>query len=398
MTAPSLLTVLLVLLLSVTLARRFEISLARLAIPAIVLELALGFLLGNTILPFDRIAPLAGITELGVLTLFFRVGLELRGDLIASRRVAILRTVALSSLVPLITLWPLQAWFGMEPSTALLCMAVVSATGTGVTLRVLAQQRVLQDPSSRLLVGVSVLDDLPAIAYLSWAIATGNATTARALASGNLIPGWPGLLVGVLLATGLYQLVRFRVRRSGPRPVGPLGVMLLLVGMAWLGEATGISSFMGALFGGVLLARLAPVDESVSRLLAVFSEVFLPLYFVGVGLRVEASTLLQPQAWTLAVVLLLMAVISKLLCGLGVSATDRAEGVDPWLVIFGLMPRGVPGLVFASRALSVGLISAVQFSALVLMVTLTTIGGLMLLSWRLQQRRRAGLLELDPAT
>ncbi len=112
----------------------------------------------------------------------------------------------------------------------------------------------------------------------------------------------------------------------------------------------------------------------------------------------EASTLLQPQAWTLAVVLLLMAVISKLLCGLGVSATDRAEGVDPWLVIFGLMPRGVPGLVFASRALSVGLISAVQFSALVLMVTLTTIGGLMLLSWRLQQRRRAGLLELDPAT
>ena len=58
-------------------------------------------------------------------------------------------------------------------------------------------------------------------------------------------------------------------------------------------------------------------------------------------------------------------------------------GVDRWLVVFGLLPRGLPGLVFATTALSAGLIDSLQFSSLVLMVTVTTVLGLLLLERRL---------------
>lgn len=72
----SLLSTLLLLLVGALLARLTANRLKGLAVPAIVLELLVGFLLGNSFLPYSHIAPLAGLTELGVLTLFFMVGLE----------------------------------------------------------------------------------------------------------------------------------------------------------------------------------------------------------------------------------------------------------------------------------------------------------------------------------
>jgi Kef-type K+ transport system membrane component KefB len=111
--------------------------------------------------------------------------------------------------------------------------------------------------------------------------------------------------------------------------------------------------------------------------------VFLPLYFISVGMRLQAGSLLQGQAWGLALLLLLLAFGSKLLCGVGITAADQRAGIDRWLVIAGLMPRGLPGLVFATTALTAGVINAAQFSALVLMVTLTTVVGLLLLERRL---------------
>jgi Kef-type K+ transport system membrane component KefB len=118
--------------------------------------------------------------------------------------------------------------------------------------------------------------------------------------------------------------------------------------------------------------------------LGLLSDVFLPLYFIGVGMRVELSTLRELSSWQMAVVLIALAVALKLICGLGISRRDQAAGVDRRVVVFGLIPRGLPGLVFASTALGAGVISPLQYSALVLMVMVTTVLGLLLLGQRLQ--------------
>jgi Kef-type K+ transport system membrane component KefB len=377
---PSLLTVLLLLLIGVLVARLSAGRLRSWAVPAIVLELLVGFLLGNTVLPFERVAPLSGLTELGVLTLFFQVGLEVRGDLLTSRRHAILRTVAISFLAPLLAFWPLRLGFGLDTPATLLCLAVLSATGTGVTLRVLAQRQALQTPSGRMLVGVSVLDDLPAIALLSLSVAVGGR-----VAGNSPFAALAALPLGVLLALLSYGAVELWRRRRPERPRDPLSILLLLIASAWVGEMCGLTSLLGALWGGVLLARLEPAGPEVRSVLAVLSEVFLPLYFLSVGMRVQAASLLRPEAWSLALALLALAVVSKLACGLGVSRRDRAAGIDRWIVVFGLMPRGLPGLVFATTALSAGVIGSSQFSALVLMVASTTVIGLLLMERRLQR-------------
>lgn len=391
----SLLSSLLLLLAGLAIARLMGGPLARWAVPAIVVELVIGLLLGNSLLPFEAIQPLSGLTELGVLSLFFQVGLEVRGDLFASRRRTILRLVALGALAPLLACWPLLRWFAMEPATVLLCLACLSATGTGVTLRLLAQRQALGTPSGRLLVGVSVLDDLPAIALLSLAVAAAGGTLALGGGAGG------GLLVGLAIAAVSFGLAGWWARHQpAALPTSPLAILILLIGCSWLGEVTGLTSLLGALWAGVLLNRLSPphraLDRAVSEVVLVLSEVFLPLYFISVGMRVRAEALLEPRAWSLALVLLAMALLSKLACGLGVSAADRRAGIDRWLVVFGLLPRGLPGLVFATTALSAGVIDPIQFSALVMMVAITTVVGLLLLERRLLQLAPAASCPITP--
>lgn len=397
----SLLSILLLLMVGVLVARITAGRLSRWAVPAIVLELLVGFAIGNSLLPFDRLQPLSGLMELGVLSLFFMVGLEVREGLRNSRGAAVLRTVLLSALTPLLAYGPLQQIFGLSTGTTLLCVAVLSATGTGVTLRTLAQTQALSTPSGQLLVGVSVLDDLPAIALLSVAMMLGlsdGSSAAVGLGSGHL-PLPIGLPLGLLLGAISLPVSHWWHQRHGPWTPGALGVLLMLIGSSWLGEVTGLTSLLGALWGGFLVSRLAaspatPTGASPSgaastddlrRHLSLAWEVFLPLYFIGVGQRIEASTLLEPKAWWLALALILLGVICKLICGLGINRQDQAAGVDRRVVVFGLIPRGLPGLVFASTALEAGLISRSVFSSLVLMVTATTVIGLLLLGRRLQQ-------------
>lgn len=400
----SLLSILLLLLVGVLVARLTAGRLQRWAVPAIVLELLVGFLIGNTLLPFERLQPLSGLMELGVLSLFFMVGLEVQQGLQGSRRVAVIRTLLLSALTPLLAYWPLMKALALTPGSTVLCVAVLSATGTGVTLRTLAQARALNTPSGHLLVGVSVLDDLPAIALLALAMLLGitPGTGAAIVQGGGHLPLAIGLPLGLALAALSLLVGRWCRRRHGPWKPGPLGLLLVLIASSWLGECTGLTSLLGALWGGLLVSRLADSSaaeftgtasalDDLRRHLSVAWEVFLPLYFIGVGMRIDARTLLQHQSWWLALLLIGLGVLCKLLCGLGISARDQAAGVDRWVVVFGLIPRGLPGLVFASTALEAGLISASMFSSLVLMVCATTVIGLLLLGRRLHQ------LEIRPS-
>ncbi len=195
--------------------------------PSIVLELLVGFVIGNKVLSFSRIEPLSGITELGVLTLFFQVGTEVRGGLLGSRPLAVIRTVLLSALTPLLAWWPLQQGFGLSVPTTLLCLALLSATGTGVTLRALAQ----------------------AGALLTLSTFLGQPLTAGASAGSGpaFLPITTALVLGLGLGLLSFPLSRWWLRQQGPWRAGPLGVPLLFTGSSWLGGIAGLTSLLGAL-------------------------------------------------------------------------------------------------------------------------------------------------------
>ena len=86
------------------------------------------------------------------------------------------------------------------------------------------------------------------------------------------------------------------------------------------------------------------------------------------GIQVKLETFLDPHVIVMGLGLIIAAVVGKLLCGLG-----AARGSSRLAIGMGMVPRGEVGLIFASIGKSLGVFSDELFSALVMMVIVTTI-------------------------
>src|SRR5947199_222697 len=87
-----------------------------------------------------------------------------------------------------------------------------------------------------------------------------------------------------------------------------------------------------------------------------------------IGLQVKLEAFMQWQIVIIALGLIGAAIVGKLLSGLGGNKKD-----DRMLIGIGMLPRGEVGLVFASIGRTLGVISDQLFSAIVLMVIVTTV-------------------------
>jgi Kef-type K+ transport system membrane component KefB len=365
---------------AVAVARVVSKAAIRIGVPPLLLEMAAGFTVGNAFFPFSSLSGTQGLTELGIAALFFLVGLHLDVRSLKTHAFDVFRTVAVSSLVPFLFL-PLFVWAFGTFSKALFVLAVVMATGTGVTLRALEELGAARTRTASLLVSISVLDDIPAVLTLVVATHMLSATD-----FGDALPPWAGLLAAACLFLIAFAAVAASRQKDALSRSPPPAFFLvtILVLCAWAGEATGTTPLFGALCAGFFVRRFFPESAPVEAHLRFASEVLVPLYFVTVGMRVTSESLLSPQSWALAAMLCGVAFAVKTLCVFGIGRKARADGVDPWVVAFGLIPRGLPGLVFATSALSLGAINENEFSSLVLMVVVTTVVGLVLLGRRVR--------------
>ena len=114
--------------------------------------------------------------------------------------------------------------------------------------------------------------------------------------------------------------------------------------------------------------------------------ILVPIFFVLMGIQVKLETFMDQQVLILTAGLLVAAIVGKLLAGLG-----AARGSNRWAVGIGMLPRGEVGLIFAAIGKSLGVIGDALFSAIVLMVVLTTLLAPPLLKYTLQ--RPAGRTE-----
>jgi Kef-type K+ transport system membrane component KefB len=95
---------------------------------------------------------------------------------------------------------------------------------------------------------------------------------------------------------------------------------------------------------------------------------FVPIFFVLTGMQVDLTTLSNPQTVAVALGVTLAAVIGKLVSGFA-----AGQGKNPWLVGWGMVPRGEVGLIFAMVGKNLGVMSENMFSVIVIMVILTTL-------------------------
>jgi Kef-type K+ transport system membrane component KefB len=151
---------------------------------------------------------------------------------------------------------------------------------------------------------------------------------------------------------------------------------LFVMVLAWMANLVGLATIVGAFAAGVILhdgyfRHWGDYREhrfSIRDLIAPLETILVPIFFVLMGIQVKLEAFLDWHVVTMAAGLLVAAVAGKLACGfVARKKTNRlAVGI-------GMMPRGEVGLVFASIGKSLGVINDELFSAVVLMVIVTTL-------------------------
>ncbi|AHE66765.1 Kef-type K+ transport systems, membrane component [Legionella oakridgensis ATCC 33761 = DSM 21215] len=94
----------------------------------------------------------------------------------------------------------------------------------------------------------------------------------------------------------------------------------------------------------------------------------MPLFFMLIGMQVKIELFMDWQVLLMASGLIMAAILGKLLSGFGGNRWD-----DRVLIGIGMVPRGEVGLVFASIGRKLGIMSDKLFSAIILMVIVTTL-------------------------
>jgi Kef-type K+ transport system membrane component KefB len=263
--------------------------------------------------------------------------------------------------------------FGLNDITAVMAGAALTATSVGITARVLSDLNRLQEPESQIVLGAAVIDDVIGLIILAVVagMARGEEVSVLSIVSTTLIAF--GFLVATLLIGRLIVPPVIKRLSNVDLPGTPTVLALLLAfGLAWLANYAGSATIIGAFAAGLLI-RGTPNAHEIERGIANLGHFFVPLFFVAVGAAVDLTVfnpLHSENHRTLVIggTLIVGAVLGKFLAGYApfwIRANKRVIGV-------GMIPRGEVGLIFAQMGLTSGVFDAAMFSAVALMVMVTT--------------------------
>lgn len=379
----------------------------RLRQPAVLGELMAGVILGNlSLLGLHVFTPIATdsfvdmFSRVGVIILLFEVGLESTVNQMLKVGLSALLVACVGVLVPFVLGYAVTRWLLPEHSTyvALFIGATLTATSVGITARVLKDLAKSQTPEARIVLGAAVIDDvlgLVILAVVTGVIEAANRGTQLAVSEVALTLAKAvaflaaSLFLGVWLSPRLFHLASRLKARMVLLAFG-LGFCFAL---AWLADFIGLAPIVGAFAAGLILEDVHFKDfkeqdsHTLEELVQPISYFLVPIFFVVMGMRTDLKSFAQPGVLSLAVALCIVAIAGKLLAGIGA----RGPGIDRLSIGIGMVPRGEVGLIFASigsQLLINGerVINAHVFSAVVLMVIVTTLVTPPSLKWSLSRK------------
>jgi Kef-type K+ transport system membrane component KefB len=277
----------------------------------------------------------------------------------------------------------------------------LTATSVGITARVLKDLNRSKSSEARVILGAAVIDDvlgLVILAAVAGVIAAADAGTEISGGAIAWILGKAALFLFGSLTLGVFVSKRLFRLASKLRSLGVLlatGLSFCFV-LSYISSELGLAPIVGAFAAGLILEDLHYRDfadrgeHTLEERTHTISQFLVPIFFVLMGMRTDLTAFADPGVLVLAGVLTAAAIIGKQVCGFGV----LGGGIDRVSVGIGMVPRGEVGLIFADigRKLTVQgerIIDPATFSAVVIMVIVTTMVTPPALKWSLGRPPRA---------
>lgn len=360
--------------------------------PAVFGEIAIGLILGPTALdllglpvfshavshgpsavePTSLLAEVTDLADIGVILLMFVAGMET--DLHRLRKVGV---VALSAAVggvvlPMLGGIVVARFFGLGWKESVFVGTILTATSVSISAQTLMELKALRSKEGSTIIGAAVIDDVLGVIVLSLVIAFSLVGGGGARDVAVTVFAMLGFfVVSIMLGMKYLERITKLVVKVPASQALMAFVLVVTFFYAWAAEYLGqVAAITGSYIAGVLFARTKfreKIDEGIHP---ITYSMFVPVFFVSIGLRANGREL--SGALTFTALIVLVAIVAKVLgCAFG-SRVAGFSSIESVRVGVGMVSRGEVGLIVASVGLTYGIIERDVFSMMIIMVLVTT--------------------------
>ncbi|MBC7006175.1 cation:proton antiporter [Photobacterium sp. BZF1] len=332
------------------------------------------------------------IAEFGVVMMLFLVGLELDPKALWKLRYRLVGLGGLQILLTSISIMLVGIVLGLIWQMALTIGMIFSLSSTAIVLQTLEEKKLNKTEGGRGAFSVLLFQDIaviPIIAVIPWLVSptttelnvdAGQSIAHAANASTSFIDGLSGGEHGLLIAVTIILVLlighvfcrpffRF-VANAGVSEISIAASLMLVVGVAGLMTAVGLSPALGAFLAGMVLAN-SEFKFEIEANLAPSKGLLLGLFFITVGANINFTLLTDHAVEVIAITLSVMAIKAVVLWLL--AKLFKLPPKDGKLLSVSLAQAGEFGFVLLGFALQSQALTNELSQLLSLVITLSMI-------------------------
>lgn len=359
-------------------AKFFGLLARKIKVPQVAGEIIAGLLIGPSVLGFvDQSDFLAKMAEIGVVLLMFSAGLETNLKEMKKTGLAAFLVACCGVFVPLVGGTVLYSCFygwgavGSEHFLkAVFIGCIMTATSVSITVEALRELGHLTGRVGTTIMSGAIIDDVIGIIVLTFVIAFRDPEVKPLNIVGQTLLFFLfALIVGVVFYH-IFQKVDQRYPHTRRIPIAGLALCL---SMAYIAERYfGIADITGAFVAGIILCNIRDSKYIAEKMDINSYMLFGPIFFASIGLKTDISDL-KVSILVFAAAFIVVALITKIIgCGL-IARICGFQWADSLKIGVGMMTRGEVALIVSQKGLAVGLMSPVYFTAVILLIIVSSI-------------------------
>ncbi|MGE1130906.1 cation:proton antiporter [Bacillus wiedmannii] len=354
------------ILLSTKLAGDLSVRLGQ---PSVLGKLIVGIVIGPALLGWiENSELLTQLSNVGVILLMFMAGLETDLEELNANRNSSLAVALGGIILPFVGGYVSGLVMGMEQGNAVFLGLLLCATSVSISVQTLRDLGKMKTRESTTMLGAAVFDDILVVILLAFAMSflgTDDVNLAMVILkkvvffASIILIGWKGV------PAIMRWLSPLRVSESIVS-----AALIICFSFAYFGELLGIAGIIGAFAAGIAISQTNYKHEVEKKVEPIAYAMFVPVFFVSIGMNITFDGI-GNQIWFI-LALTVIAVLTKLIgCGLGARMTGF-DAKSSAIIGAGMVSRGEVALIIAGTGLSSGLLAQDYFTAIVIVVILTT--------------------------
>jgi len=342
----------------------------RLNLPLILGYIVAGIIIGphTAGISISNIPQIEKLAEIGVALLLFALGLELSFAKLRSVRFVSLLGAPLQVLLTILLGCAVGPLLNLNLQESIWLGAIISSSSTIVVLKTLTTRGLLGTLSSKVMIGMLIVQDLLVVPLLIILPILANPQAGMSLLAIATIKATVFLTAMIFVGTKLFPFLLKYISRWGSRELFLLFIAGIGLGVGYITHLVGLSFALGAFVAGMTLSESDYSFQALSDIIPL-RDLFGLLFFASIGILLDPSFLFEN--WRSVLLLLVVVIVGKMFIFGFISRVFGYVNIIPYAVALGLFQIGEFSFALASVGRITNSISADLYSLVITVAVVT---------------------------